>query len=375
MRCSCGKVLFFPVVLSFVLFSCTGMIDVDTMDGNEGSGDGFVDGGLSTDMTDSGTEHMESGDGMDDIGPDPCQAVDCGVHGECVVSGVTAQCKCDVGYHPEGLSCVEDVVDPCQNVTCDSHGTCVASGEQAYCDCDDGYHADGLSCVEDSSACDGVTCSGHGVCQLDQSSNPHCICDDGYEADGLYCISGTDPCGGQDCSGHGTCLVWDNAPVCACDGGFTPPDRTGLSCLPTTDVCVGGAIDYDVDGDGTNETWFEPNDWECLQYELVNRTRATHDPEGSPECHTPLSWSVTWSAHGRNHSTKMKDSGGLFHEDFPWGQNVAYGCDPECEMNMYMTGSSETHCPDLSHHCNIMRCSFSSIGIGYDGNWNTQNFF
>jgi hypothetical protein len=73
---------------------------------------------------------------------------------------------------------------------------------------------------------------------------------------------------------------------------------------------------------------------------LVNRTRASHGPEGTPE---------------------------------------SYGCGPDCEMSLYMTGANEGHCSPLSHHCNIMRCGTSHAGIGYwpmnGGNWNTQNFF
>ncbi len=144
--------------------------------------------------------------------------------------------------------------------------------------------------------------------------------------------------------------------------------------MPTEQVCVGGPIDYDTDDDGQNDDWFEPSEWEIWMYELVNLTRATHDEEGQPECHKPLNYSVIWSAHARNHSIKMSAQGGLFHADYPMGQNCAHGCDPPCEMTNYMTGADEPHCPDLSHHCNIMRCSFSSIGIGYDGTWNTQNF-
>ncbi len=71
----------------------------------------------------------------------------------------------------------------------------------------------------------------------------------------------------------------------------------------------------------------------------------------------------------------VRAQGGLFHADFPWGQNCAHGCDPPCEINLYMNGSNEPPCPDLSHHCNIMRCGFSSIGIGYEDTWNTQNFY
>jgi hypothetical protein len=189
-----------------------------------------------------------------------------------------------------------------------------------------------------------------------------CACDDSDK-------DGSDP---DNCSGRG--VVTANG-VCACEAGTTslPPD--GLTCVPTTLVCRGGAIDYDVNDDGVNETSFEPTADECEMLELINRTRAEHDDEGTNECHTPLAYNVEWSAHARNHSQKMVDQGGLFHADYPSGQNCAYGCDPTCEMDMYMNGADEPHCDELSHHCNIMRCSFSQVGVGYaGGTWNTQNF-
>lgn len=267
-----------------------------------------------------------------------------------------------------------DAADPCAGVDCGAHGVCVVNSGSPVCDCDTGYHAEGLSCVEDPHPCDGVDCSNHGTCLVDSNDNPYCDCDAGYEPQGLFCVESNDPCAGQTCSGHGTCMAWDGEPVCACDSDYTPSSSAGLDCVSTDTVCVGGAINYDYDNDGTVDTWFEPNAWECWMYELVNYTRATHDPEGSPECHFPLMWDVEWAAHGRNHSIQMQNQGGLFHADFPGGQNCAYGCDPPCEMDMYMTGPNEPHCPDLSHHCNIMRCSFSYIGIGYSDSWNTQNF-
>ncbi|NMC69493.1 MAG: CAP domain-containing protein [Myxococcales bacterium] len=181
-----------------------------------------------------------------------------------------------------------------------------------------------------------------------------------------------------ECSGHGRLYTWSDATVCACNPGYSPSTSAGRDCVPTNLVCRGGPIDFDVDGDGTNETTFEPSALECEMFELVNYTRATHDNEGTPECHTPLMYNVEWSAHARNHSKQMSDRGTLFHADYPSGQNCAYGCDPACEMDMYMNGSGEDHCPPLSHHCNIMRCSFSQIGIGYwdpdRGTFNTQNF-
>ncbi|HEY3449624.1 MAG TPA: hypothetical protein VGK67_24940 [Myxococcales bacterium] len=181
------------------------------------------------------------------------------------------------------------------------------------------------------------------------------------------------------CSGHGTLRTWGAVQVCECDPGFSGDPDAPTSCVATSSLCKGGAFAYDWNDDGTAEPSFEPTADECEMYEVVNRTRASHDPEGTPECHEPLRFSVEWSAHGRNHSKKMSDRGGLFHDDYPMAQNCAYGCGPACEMNMYMTGANEGHCSPLSHHCNIMRCGTSAIGIGYwpmnGGNWNTQNIF
>jgi hypothetical protein len=182
------------------------------------------------------------------------------------------------------------------------------------------------------------------------------------------------------CSGHGTLMTWPSGSVCACSPGYTPSTSAGSDCVPTSEVCKGGSIPepIDVNGDGSPETSFEPSAIECQMYELVNYTRASHDAEGTPECHQPLMYNLEWSAHGRNHCWRMYEEGGLFHEDYPYGQNCAYGCDPACEIEMYMNGSGEDHCPPLSHHCNIMSCDYSEIGIGYwtpdSGTYNTQNF-
>ena len=190
--------------------------------------------------------------------------------------------------------------------------------------------------------------------------------------------SDTDTDADAECSGNGEIWTWGSVSVCACDEGYSPGSAAGDDCVPSDQVVVAGAIDYDVDGDGLNETWFEPSDIEIEMFELVNYTRATHDDEGSPECHTPLMYNLIWSAHGRNHSKKMFEADELFHEDYPRGQNCAYGCGPACEMDMYMNGPDEPHCPELSHHCNIMNCNYDEIGIGYwnpdTGTWNTQNF-
>ena len=186
-----------------------------------------------------------------------------------------------------------------------------------------------------------------------------------------------------ECSGHGYLAAYNDGtgsgPICVCDAGFTPSSKAGQDCVLTETVCIAGAIDYDFDNDGVNDSWFEPNEDECLQFELVNYVRATHDAENTPECHHPLGWNVVWAAHGRNHAIKMSEQGSLFHDDFPFGQNVAQTQSPEQAMDLYMNGPDEPHCPDLSHHCNIMNCRFNQVGIGMyrTGSWylwSTQNF-
>ncbi|MBN2725200.1 MAG: hypothetical protein JXR95_14135 [Deltaproteobacteria bacterium] len=268
-------------------------------------------------------------------------------------------------------------INPCAGVDCSGHGSCTVSDSQPVCNCDDGYEAQLLSCVSTTDPCLGITCSGHGDC-VENNGLAVCNCDDGYEnagVDSLECITDSNECSGIECSGHGECTVKPDGAVCICETGYTPSTRLGLDCVPTATVCTGGEINYDIDLDGVPDTWFEPIDTECEMFELINLERAVHDAEGTPECHKPLLWSVEWAAHGRNHSIQMENSGGLFHEDYPYAQNCAYGCGPECEMDMYMNGTNEGHCPPLSHHCNIMRCDTTHVGVGFSGTWNTQNFF
>ena len=266
----------------------------------------------------------------------------------------------------------------CAGVTCSGHGRCATLQGEPVCVCDDGYRREGLSCLSND-PCAGVDCDGHGSCTA-RGGQPYCTCTPGYTVFGPHCLAAGNPCAGQVCSHHGICTSFDNdnerIAVCICATGYTPSSRFALDCVPTATVCKGGEIRYDVDDDGDLELSFEPTAEECEMFELINRTRATHETQGAPECHHPLQYSVEWSAHGRNHSKKMKDAGELYHEDFPGGQNCAVGCDPACEMNLYMTGPDEPHCPAMSHHCNIMSCSFSFVGVGtVEGHWNTQNFY
>ena len=274
-------------------------------------------------------------------------------------------------------------IDLCKSLTCWDNSTCKIKNDEAKCICNTGFELQNERCIA-IDKCSNVNCQDHASCN---SNNGECECDNGYTPDGESCIA-EDACGG--CSGHGTCLTKeDNDHVCACDTGFTPGDlnRTGLDCVPTNTVCKGGEINLDVNGDGTNETWFEPNATECDMFEAINYIRAFHDKEESAESHKPLKYNVVFSAWARMHSIKMSN-GSFEHGDMPpgWrGQNIAYGCGVLCEMGMYMgcgdatrepicKSAREPHCPGSGHHCNIMKSTAVHVGVGMSGTYNTQNF-
>jgi len=114
--------LFFSLSL---FSSCTGVIN--TVDPDGGTSD---DGGTTEDAL---AEDVEV---TPDTSTDPCDGIDCGVHGSCIVAGESPVCDCDEGYRPEGLSCVEeDPIDPCEGVTCGSNAHC----DDGLCVCDEGY--------------------------------------------------------------------------------------------------------------------------------------------------------------------------------------------------------------------------------------------
>ena len=117
-----------------------------------------------------------------------CEGQTCSGHGTCVASGDLPTCSCDAGYHPEGLTCVEDgTTGPCNGVTCSGHGVCTDAGGETACLCETGYHAEQLSCVKDgtSGPCANVDC-GNGLC-VDTGGSAACQCDAGYHPDGLTC--------------------------------------------------------------------------------------------------------------------------------------------------------------------------------------------
>jgi hypothetical protein len=362
----------FKVLLSMALLVC---------------GTGCGGGGGNTSSGDGGGSEDVSGGGPVYVGGECSSFLDCTepawphcdtALGRCVLCSLDSHCAsgtCDTQTHACGSAkpdagVATDAGAPDAEALHDA-GRDAGASDAGHPPADGGH--DGGIPVD----CTGVTCSDAGVCSMD-GGKPECICGEGhFPIPGEFLCAEDNACGG--CSGHGACKIWDAVNVCACDKGYTPSDNAGRDCVPTWAACRGGAFSWDWNDDGTTETTLEPSANECFMFELINRTRATHDPQGTSECHTPLVYSIEWSAHARNHSKKMLDQGRLFHADFNHSQNCASGCDVECEMYLYMYGAGEDHCPAESHHCGIMECGITHVGVGNfppeDGTYNTQNFY
>ncbi|MBW1878536.1 MAG: hypothetical protein JRJ84_09250, partial [Deltaproteobacteria bacterium] len=229
------------------------LIATAACDGNteqEGPCEGENCSGHGTCLEVGGEAECDCEDGYDPDGLscvlDPCYEIDCSDHGDCIDNAGIAECDCDDGYDPDGLDCIED---PCYEVDCSDHGDCVDNAGIAACDCDDGYYPDGLDCVADP--CYEVDCSDHGDC-VDNAGVAECDCDDGYDPDGLECIE--DPCYQVDCSGHGSCIDDDGEAWCVCDTGWDGDacDECGPSYEPEASDCVAVAeyVIKDLDADG-----------------------------------------------------------------------------------------------------------------------------
>jgi hypothetical protein len=131
-----------PTIISLLALVLS--VGVATLSGASG-----CDGGVLRDLPGDGTVDPDAtvdddGDTVDgtpepDAQPDPCDGIDCGPNGVCAVAGQSPVCECDPGYHPDGLTCVEDdPVDPCEGITCGTNAHC----EDGLCVCDTGYEGD-----------------------------------------------------------------------------------------------------------------------------------------------------------------------------------------------------------------------------------------
>jgi hypothetical protein len=130
-----------------------------------------------------------------------------------------AGAEIDAGDDPEPDA--ELPPDPCDGVDCSGVGTCVDVGGEVACDCPIGYHAEGLSCVEDPppDPCDGVVCGANASCD-----NGTCVCDAGYEGDP---VAGCDPISTEEELARAELVSIASAELGKCEGVDDEPYMMG----------------------------------------------------------------------------------------------------------------------------------------------------
>ena len=104
---------------------------------------------------------------------------------------------------------------------------------------------------------------------------------------------------------------------------------------------------------------------ECALFDRINCERQTHELT-EWECSHPLQWDEEVAEAARQLSRDLVNLGDLEHDG--WGrQNLSIASNPDEAMQGMMTGDDEPHCEGsstLSHHCNIMHCSPTFLGVG-----------
>lgn len=223
---------------------------------------------------------------------DTCKGVSCSGQGQCVIGAEGAMCRCNSGYHAEGLRCLADL---CLPTTC-VYGDCLdpRSSQECVCEegyagsrcerCADGYYFYNLVCIAEGSlgACANDPCK-HGACR-DVAGQAVCDCHTGYAGDtcddcaqGFHAEDGVcvpdSACNPDPCV-HGTCSELRGRASCRCDDGYEGDfcDRCaqgyradGLLCVPadpdnpcTPNPCKGEPYD------GQNRTRCQVQDGEAV---------------------------------------------------------------------------------------------------------------
>ncbi len=218
---------------------------------------------------------LSNGEAKENYTCEPCSCSEwqtCSDAGDCTltVGRCSTNSDCETGKECDTNHNCVNPASPCEGIDCGGNGTCVVSQNNlAFCDCNDNYYDDGaLHCVN---PCEGKTCSGHGTCSSTTILNAHCECDDNYFADGFNCIS---PCTGHwDCTTgnnvnidderetttpppderpRGVCTAETvNTPICDCITNYEDPDND-LICTPV-DPCNGACNTWETCNSGVCE--------------------------------------------------------------------------------------------------------------------------
>lgn len=175
--------------------------------------------------TDSGDD-APSVDMGADAAPDPCDAVDCGEHGRCVLDGDRTACLCAPGW--SGEAC--ETGAPCAVADCGER-LCAVTDGAAVCVCPRGLIDDGDACREPPvpGPCAEAACDDPRICAL-VDGEAVCVCPPGTVPgpDGDCAPPPVDPCAALDC-GEQSCALVDGTPTCVCPPGELPD---GDGCAP-----------------------------------------------------------------------------------------------------------------------------------------------
>ncbi len=175
---------------------------------------------------------------------DPCANVECSGHGQCALAADgTAECQCDAGYQPIGLTCVEVTVDPCVPNPCteppvpncvDAHtrgeaqtpGSCTVVDGVAQCD----FVTESFPCEADEFCREGV-CVTIDVCNPNPCTNPPAA-----GCDGTVQVTAQTPgvCAPDAETGAAACTYDEERHDCALDGLVC---EAGL-CTDGIDPCI-----------------------------------------------------------------------------------------------------------------------------------------
>jgi len=172
---------------------------------------------------------------------DPCADVNCSAHGECIARGSSAECRCDDGYEPLGLTCVDGGGDSDTDTDTDSD-PCdvpdeVGNDEDENCDGVDGVDGDGDSWPSEASGgsdCDDDDDAVYPGADDDVGDDVDQSCDDIDGMDADYDGFASEDSGGDDCDDE--------------DDTVNPgaPDPVGVDGDTNCDLTDG----VDADGDG-----------------------------------------------------------------------------------------------------------------------------
>jgi len=152
---------------------------------------------------------------------DPCDGLDCGTNGECVLVGPTAFCECKAGYEGRAPSCTDIAECAQQPSVCGENSNCIELGGGHSCECKSGFTDDGSGCVPFDACAAGIdACDDAATCSDLGTGDYSCACDSG-QGDGFFCDG---DCSGVSC-GSGSCRLSAGGGVCEC-----PLGTSGAQC-------------------------------------------------------------------------------------------------------------------------------------------------